>query len=244
MKYYINVLIAVLLTQYVYAQNKQDWSYNNNTAPQYWANINPTYLGCAEGNQQSPINIVTKNVRSGATKFELKYSVAKGINLVLTNNTFKIVYPQGNFLEMGGTRYQLKEIYFKTPGENAIDTLRGMIEAQLLHEDSKGNKVVLSVFFVEGRANPLLDTIVKNLPTQPNKANFIANVDIYKLLPSNLASYQFDGSLTTPPCSQGVRWIIIKQAMTTTQSQVDSMRNITKANARPTQELFNRLIVE
>ena len=240
---YIVAFIGILLTQYMYAQNRQDWSYKDSTAPQYWANINPLYLGCAEGNQQSPINIITKNVRAGAMQFELKYSVAKGINLVLTNNAFKIVYPQGNFLEMGGSRYQLKEIYFKTPGENAIDTLRGMLEAQFLHEDNKGNKVILSVFFVEGRANPLLDVVVKNLPTQPNKANFIANIDIYKLLPNNLASYQFDGSLTTPPCSQGVRWIILKQPMTISQSQVDSMRNITKENARPLQELFNRLIV-
>lgn len=241
---YMATLMSFLLIQYVYAENKQDWSYKDSTAPQYWANINPLYLGCQEGNQQSPINIITKNVRSGAAQFELKYSVAKGVNLVLANNTFKIVYPQGSFLEMGGSRYQLKEIYFKTPSENAIDTLRSMLEAQFLHEDSKGNKVILSVFFVEGRANPLLDIIVKNLPTQPNMANFIANIDIYRLLPNNLSSYQFDGSLTTPPCSQGVRWIILKHAMTTSQSQVDSMRNITKENARPLQDLFNRLIVD
>lgn len=240
---YIAIFASVMLIHFVNAESRQDWSYSNNTAPQYWANISPLYLGCAEGNQQSPINIVTKNVRTGATQFELQYSVAKGVNLVLANHAFKIVYPQGNFLEIGGGRYQLKEIYFKTPGENAIDTNKGLMEAQFLHEDSKGNKVILSVFFVEGRANPLLDSVVKNLPTQPNQANFIANVDIYKLLPNDLASYQFDGSLTTPPCSQGVRWIILKQAMTLSQSQLNSMQNITKSNARPMQELFNRLVV-
>lgn len=240
---YIVTFICIFLTQ-LHAENRQDWSYKDNTAPQYWANINPLYLGCAEGNQQSPINITTKNVKKGAMQFELHYNVAKGVNLVLNHNTFKMVYPQGSFLEMGGSRYQLKEIYFKTPSENTIDTFRSMLEAQFLHEDSKGNKVILSVLFVEGRANPLFDVIVKNLPTQPNKANFIANVDIYKLLPNNLTSYQFDGSLTTPPCSQGVRWIVLNEAMTLSQRQIDSMRNITNANARPLQEVFNRLIVE
>ncbi|MCI7411494.1 carbonic anhydrase family protein [Helicobacter bilis] len=241
MRLYILVLLS--LTQFIYAQNKQNWSYKDNTAPQYWANLNPLYLGCAEGNQQSPINIVTKNVSKGAAQFELKYSVAKGVNLMLSNYTFKMIYPQGNFLEMNGNRYQLKEIYFKTPGENAIDSLRGILEAQFLHEDSKGHKVILAVFFVEERSNPVIETLVKNLPTQPDKANFIANIDIHKLLPSNLTSYQFDGSLTTPPCSQGVRWIVLKQTMTITQSQVDSMRDITGSNARPSQEIFNRLIV-
>ncbi|MDY5184612.1 carbonic anhydrase family protein [Helicobacter trogontum] len=243
MKYGVLVLILSFI-QFTYAQNKKDWSYKNSGAPQYWANINPLYLGCTEGNQQSPINIVTKNVNKGATHFELKYSVAKGVNLILSHNTFKMMYPQGNFLEMNGNRYQLKEIYFKTPGENAIDSLRGMLEAQLLHEDSKGNKVILAVFFVEGRSNPIIDMLVKNLPTQPDKANFIANVDVHQLLPSDLASYQFDGSLTMPPCSQGVRWIVLKQTMTITQSQVDSMRDITGVNSRPTQEIFNRLIVK
>ncbi len=239
------MFFSLIITHLLYAQNKQDWGYKDNIAPQYWASISPLYLGCAEGNQQSPINIVTKNVRTnGAAQFELKYNAAKGINLILTNHTFKIIYPQGNFLEMGGGRYQLKEIYLKTPGENAVNALRGMLEAQFLHEDSKGNKVIMSVMFVEGRANPIFNVLIKNLPTQPNKANFIANIDIRQLLPNNLASYQFDGSLTMPPCSQGVRWIVLKQAMTITQSQVDSMRSITKANARPVQDVFNRLIVE
>lgn len=241
MRFYVLVLLS--LTPLIYAQNKQSWSYKDNTAPQYWANLNPLYLSCAEGNQQSPINIVTKNVSKGAAQFELKYSVAKGVNLMLSHHAFKMIYPQGNFLEMNGNRYQLKEIYFKTPGENAIDSLRGILEAQLLHEDSKGHKVILAVFFVEGRSNSIIESLVKNLPTQPDKANFIANIDIHKLLPSDLTSYQFDGSLTTPPCSQGVRWIVLKQTMTITQSQVDSMRDITGSNARPSQEIFNRLIV-
>ena len=158
------ILVLLLLTQFIYAQNKQNWSYKDNTAPQYWANLNPLYLGCAEGNQQSPINIVTKNVSKGAAQFELKYSVAKGVNLMLSNHAFKMIYPQGNFLEMNGNRYQLKEIYFKTPGENAINSLRGILEAQFLHEDSKGHKVILAVFFVEGRSNPIIKSLVKNLP--------------------------------------------------------------------------------
>ncbi len=91
----------------VNAISKDDWGYSNNIAPQYWANISPLYLGCEKGNQQSPINIITKNVKNGANNFELKYNVAKGINLTLQHSTFIITYPKGNFLEMGGRRYQL-----------------------------------------------------------------------------------------------------------------------------------------
>lgn len=229
---------------FVYAdKQRNEWHYGAN-ASQDWANISPLYLGCAQGNQQSPINIITKNVVSGATSFEIQYTIAKGINLTLENATFKILYPRGSFLKMGGLQYQLKEIHFKTPAENSIDSLHAPLEVQFFHEDSKGHKVVVAVFFMEGRANGMLDSIIKNLPVASGKAHFITNIDANAFIPSNLASYQFDGSLTTPPCSQGIRWIVIKQPMSATLSQIDTLRRITNSNARPTQESFNRLIVE
>lgn len=238
---YVFCLFSVLCG--VNAASNDDWGYSNNIAPQYWANINPLYLGCEKGNQQSPINIVTKNIRNGADSFTLQYNVAKGINLTLQHYTFVITYPKGNFLEISGVRYQLMEIHLKTPGENAIDSMRGIIEAQFFHEDSRGNKLVLAVFMVEGRSNPVIETLIKNLPTMPDKSNFIANIDINQLLPKNLSSYQFNGSLTMPPCSQGVKWIILKQPISVTQSQADALRIITDSNARALQDSFGRLIV-
>ncbi|RDU66012.1 carbonic anhydrase [Helicobacter didelphidarum] len=238
-----SIICGFLTTYFLFANNKTEWNYDGNTS-QDWANLNPMYLGCENGNQQSPINIVTKAVQQGAIEFNLKYMPAKGVNVRLEHSTFKVTYPQGSFLEMVGIRYHLKEIHFKTPAENAINSLYAPIEVQFHHQHSKGNKIILSVFFMEGRSNPTLDLIVKNLPTQENKSHFITNIDANSFIPNSLDSYQFDGSLTTPPCTQGVRWIVIKQPMSATQDQADAMRNITKPNARGTQDVANRLIAE
>lgn len=238
MKRYLSFLLISNVLAYAHSV---DWNYTN---VKDWGNINPLYLGCAQGNQQSPINIVTKKVMPGAIDFQLQYIAAKGINLTLSNGTFKISYPKGSFLLMNGNRYELKEIYLKTPTENAIDSLHTPLEAQFLHEDSRGNKVMLSVFFVDGKANPIFEQIVKNLPSIPNQSNFITNIDINKLIPNTLGSYQFDGSMTIPPCSQGVRWIILKQAMNIAPNQINAITQITKDNVRNLQDVSNRLIVE
>ena len=219
------------------------WDYGMNMQ-EGWANADLTYRGCKEGNQQSPINIATKNVRQGALEFVLKYLPAKGVNVELKDYVFTITYPQGSYLEFAGRRYHIKKIYFHTPAENGIDSKYYQMEMQIFHEDSKGNKLFLSVLFTDGSANETLGLITKNLPTQEGKAYFVTNFDINKLIPNNLASYQFYGSLTTPPCSQNVQWLILKTPMPITKTQLDSMQNITKQNARTTQELFNRLVVE
>ena len=145
---------------------------------------------------------------------------------------------------MSARQFFLKEIHFKTPAENAINSLYAPMEAQFYHEDSNGERLVVSVIFMEGRANDLVSLLVKNLPDKNGKSNFITNVDANALLPKNLASYQFQGSITYPPCSQDVMWIVLKQPMSANEDQTEALRSITKANARETQDVANRLIAE
>ncbi len=227
-----------------FAQTKTvDWGYTDKLPQEKWGN-NLLYLGCQEGNQQSPINIVSKHVKSSHNSITLHYLPAKGINFSLEQYSFQITYPPNNIALVNNKKYQLQFIRFKTPAENTIDSLQAIMEAQFFHEDSKGNKLIMSVLFVEGRSNPLLEILTKNLPKQSGKAYFLSNIDINQLLPKNLQSYQFDGSLTTPPCTQNIRWIVLKHTMSATRSQVDAMQNITKPNARHLQNLANRLITE
>ena len=237
----VAILLAIALL--CHAKAAPDWGYTDKLTQDKWGN-KAMYLGCRLGNQQSPINITTRLVQpSGAGLVVAKYLPAKGVNLSLEDYSFQITYPPNNKLQVKGIDYTLKFIRIKTPAENMINSSQGLMEAQFFHEDSKGTLLILSVLFMEGNANPLVDLLIKNLP-QPNKASFISSVDIYQLLPRSLDSYQFDGSLTTPPCTQGVRWVVLKQPLTVTKTQADFLQNITKPNARDVQNLANRLIVE
>lgn len=230
----------ILFTTLGFAEEKKDWSYAN---IQQWANLSEINLGCKEGKQQSPINIKSKSVKPGAQDFKIDYKPAKGVNITLDHATFKIAYPQGSYLHMGGKKYSLKEIHFKTPAENGVDSVFAPLEAQFFNEDSKGEKIILSVRFTDFKANPVIETLINNFP-QEGKSIFITNVDANKLLPNNFSSYQFYGSLPFPPCTQNVYWIVLKQTMTVTQSEVEAMQAITGVNARKAQDVFDRLITE
>ncbi|TLE00233.1 carbonic anhydrase family protein [Helicobacter muridarum] len=233
-----------LLTSFCFAKDT-DWSYEGRKLPQdKWQN-NPLYLGCKLGNQQSPINISPRQAQqSEATKFTTQYVMAKGVNISIEQHSFQISYPRGSILEINNKKYQLELIRFKTPAENMINSNREIMEAQLFHKDSNGDILIMSIFFTEGLSSSMLTTLVRNLPNEPGKAYFLSNIDVNALLPKDLSSYQFDGSLTVPPCTQGVRWIVLKQTMPVTKSHVDAMRRITKSNARNAQEINDRLIIE
>ncbi|MWV61166.1 carbonic anhydrase [Helicobacter saguini] len=222
---------------------KDDWGYGVDESKN-WGNISELYLGCKFGKQQSPINISPKHVSPGAQSFTLKYLPAKGVNLRLDNHTFKITYPKGSYIEMAGTRYILQEIHFKTPAETIINSQARPLEAQFYHEDSKGRMLIMSVIFDEGRANPLIERLNKSLPKESNKSIFITNVDANELVPKSLESYQFYGSITYPPCTQDVYWIVLKNHMRIMQIEADAMREITGENARETQDIADRLIME
>lgn len=223
------------------ADEAKEWSYADN-ASKNWAYLSELYLGCRDGKQQSPIKIKTKSIQSGAETFSIKYAPAKGVNVRLEHHTFKITYPKGSFLEMGGSKYALQEIHLKTPAENSIDNVIAPLEVQFYNQDYKGRLVILSVIFTDSRSNPTLDLLIKNLPTTPGKSHFITNIDANSLIPSNHSSYQFYGSLTYPPCTQDVYWIVLKEPMSVIQNETDALRAITGANAREPQEVFDRLI--
>lgn len=223
--------------------DKKEWGYGEDS--KQWADISELYLGCKNGNLQSPIKIITKQLKeSKGSTFSLHYMSPKGVNLRLENHTFKIEYPKGSYIMLGADKYMLQEIHLKTPAENIIDTLSAIMEAQFHHIDSKGRRLVLSVMFVDGRSNQTLERLIKNLPTTPKKSHFITNFDANDLLPKNLGAYQFYGSLTYPPCSQNVYWIVLKSPLSATQSEVESFQNITGSNAREPQDVANRLIMQ
>lgn len=220
------------------------WAYTGKEGPENWGKLDAEFAACDTGRNQSPINIentlhaAAKPIR-GIQKFAAKEIVNFG-------HTVQINFKTGNMLVLDSTPYQMKQVNFHAPSENTINGKSFPLEAHFVHTDTKGNITVVAVMFKEGSANTGLEKLWAQLPSKESapialKSRVIAN----ELMPENRSYYRFSGSLTTPPCTEGVRWIVFKTPMTASKAQIAAFENAIKhPNNRPVQALNGRVVVE
>jgi carbonic anhydrase len=223
---------------------KPTWSYEGKDGPENWGKLDSSFATCETGLNQSPINIENtlhaslKPVR-GIHKFPAKEVINNG-------HTVQVNFKTGNMLVLDSAAYQLKELHFHSPSENTINKKSFPLEAQLIHADNKGNLTIISVMFKDGNANAALDKLWlqlsnKNGEPAPVKTRVIPS----ELMPENRSYFRFSGSLTKPPCTEGVRWIVLKTPMTVSKAQIETFEAAIKhKNNRPIQAINGRVIVE
>jgi carbonic anhydrase len=220
------------------------WSYEGKEGPEHWGKLASEYATCADGLNQSPINIDNtihaslKPIR-GIQKFPAKEILNDG-------RTIQVNFKTGNMLVLDSAPYQMKALNFHAPSENTINKKAFPLEAQFLHVDNKGNLTIISVMFKEGNANAAIDKLLLQIPDKKGElAPIKTRVIPSELMPENRSYYRFSGSLTTPPCTEGVRWIVLKTPMTASKTQIKAFESAFKLpNNRPIQALNGRLIVE
>lgn len=220
------------------------WTYEGKDGPENWGKLDGEYATCATGLNQSPINIENairaslKPVR-GIHKFPAKEVVNNG-------QTMQVNFKTGNMLVLDSASYQLKSLHFHAPSEHAINGKTFPLEAQLMHVDKTGNSTIISVMFKEGNANPAIDKLWLHLTNSKGEPVAIkTRVIPSELMPENRSYYRYSGSLTTPPCTEGVRWVLLKTPMTASKSQIETFEKAIKhKNNRPAQALNGRVVVE
>lgn len=220
------------------------WSYEGKDGPENWGKLDSEYATCATGLNQSPINIENairaslKPVR-GIHKFPAKEIINNG-------QTVQVNFKTGNMLVLDSASYQLKSLHFHAPSEHATNGKIFPLEAQLMHVDKTGNYTIISVMFKEGKENPALDKLWLHLTNSKGEPVAIkTRVIPSELMPENRSYYRFSGSLTTPPCTEGVRWVVLKTPMTASKSQIETFEKAIKhKNNRPAQALNGRVVVE
>jgi carbonic anhydrase len=223
---------------------KPTWSYEGKDGPENWGKLDSTFSTCATGLNQSPINIentlhaTLKPVR-GIHKFPAKEVINNG-------HTVQVNFKTGNMLVLDSAAYQLKELHFHAPSENTINKKSFPLEAQLIHADNKGNLTIISVMFKDGNANAALDKLWLQLSSKNGEpASIKTRVIPSELMPENRSYYRFSGSLTKPPCTEGVRWIVLKTPMTASKAQIETFEAAIKhKNNRPIQAINGRVVVE
>lgn len=240
---------------------KINWSYSGNTGPSRWGQLSPYFVLCSAGHAQSPINI-NKNVVHTSNTLTINYhAVPMDIikdgetTLMLDHTQIRINDGHGiqlNFtdphdketLTVDGKIAKLVQLHIHTPSENQWHKQTYPMEIHFVHQGDKGEVVVMGVLVKGGAPNAALQTLIDHLPKVKHHAQTIPGqlINPLELLPAKHDYYQFTGSLTTPPCTEGVKWIVLSQAITASPAQIVQLRIATGANARPVQPLNGRKI--
>ncbi len=216
----------------------ENWGYEGNHGPEHWGEFASE---CAQGKNQSPIDIQSA-VEAELAKLELDYN-GKAISLTNNGHTLQASLEGDNNLLVDGKSFNLKQFHFHTPSENHVDGKSYPLEAHYVHADEQGNLAVVAVFFEEGDANPALTNLLETVPEKDNNVTISAPFDASALIPSDKDYYRFNGSLTTPPCSEGVRWLVIKDPQTISAEQIKKFENVMGENNRPVQPLNARMVL-
>ncbi len=175
-------------------------------------------------------------------KLDLDYK-GKAVALINNGHTLQTRLEGENNLRLGGKVFKLAQFHFHTPSENHVDGKSYPLEAHYVHADENGNLAVVAVFFKQGDANPALAKLLENIPEKDSNVTISAPFDASALIPSDKDYYRFNGSLTTPPCSEGVRWLVIKEPQTISAEQVEAFAKAMGQNNRPVQPLNARMIL-
>lgn len=240
----LNIIIGLLLlSQTAFAGDLPHWTYAGEEGPDQWATLCPEFSGCA-GHNQSPINL-TAFVESELPPIAFSYQ-AGGTEILNNGHTVQVNYAPGSAIVVDGITFALKQFHFHAPSENLIDGQSFAMEGHLVHGDADGNLAVVSVMFAAGAENAGLAKLWSSLPAKAGDKSPLAKpFAVDDLLPADRDYYRFSGSLTTPPCTEGVRWLVLKKAVPISPAQVAAFSAVMHhPNNRPVQPVNARLVLK
>jgi carbonic anhydrase len=232
-------MLAFLATS---AWAQHEWGYEGEHGPGHWGALKSEYASCGIGKAQSPIDIHGA-VPGTLAPIRFDYR-ASALHIIDNGHTVQVNYGGGSSMTVDGKRYELVQFHFHRPSEETVDGKAYPMEAHLVHKDAEGRLAVVAVLLKQGAENPFLRALWANLPAEKEKEKVLGKVTINAadLLPKSRGYYTFAGSLTTPPCSEGVTWFVLTIPVDLSASQVARFDRIYHHNARPTQPLNGRVV--
>lgn len=238
-------LIAVgmlLFSSFAFCSNGAAWDYTGDTGPDNWAKLSPEYGACA-GSNQSPINL------TGFIDAKLKpvfFKYGAGSSEILNNgHTVQVNTQPGSSIAVDGIEFELKQFHFHVPSENQIHGKSYPMEGHLVHADDHGNLAVVAIMVTEGEENTALAKAWAQMPEKGETKTLTSDISPLEILPTKHDYYRFNGSLTTPPCSEGVRWLVMKQPISASKEQIDRFLQVMQhPNNRPVQAVNARPVLE
>lgn len=239
----IFIIGSMLMTTVAYGEGPH-WGYSGEAGPQNWGKLDARFIACEIGRNQSPVDLA-KFVEADLEPISFSYSA--GTTEILNNgHTVQVNYTPGSSITVNGNTFELKQFHFHAPSENTLNGKHFPMEAHFVHADANGNLAVVAVMFEEGGANDLLTSLWTKMPGKAGEKNALpATHSIAALLPAKHDYYRFNGSLTTPPCSEGVWWLVLKQPAMASKAQIEQFSKVMgHPNNRPVQARNARPILQ
>ncbi|WP_020655638.1 carbonic anhydrase [Massilia niastensis] len=224
-------------------KNGTHWTYEGEFGPANWANINSSWNKCSTGNRQSPIDL-RDGMKVDLEQIAFDYHPSS-FNEVDNGHTIQVTVAGGNFITVGNTTYELQQFHFHRPSEERINGKGTEMVVHMVHKSYDGKLAVLAVLLERGKANPMIQTVWNNLPLEKHQTVAPAIVlDVNEILPERRDYFTYMGSLTEPPCTEDVLWIVMKQPMQASPQQMALFSRLYPLNARPVQASNGRMIKE
>ena len=248
---FVFVLLALvmnaLLTGIAGAQDATPlphWTYEGEEGPDHWGELDHRFEACKAGQEQSPIDILDA---ASANRPDIHFNYAPSALTILNNgHTVQVNYDAGSSISIDGHEYALVQFHFHHPGEHTIAGVTYPLEMHLVHADADNNLAVVGLLIQEGVAdNAAFEPVFANLPTEHVEAHLVegAAIKAEAMLPAEQRYYTYAGSLTTPPCSEGVRWFVLTTPIALSVQQIEAFASVFELDARPVQALNSRDVV-
>lgn len=217
------------------------WTYEGDHGPEHWGHMSGEYAACASGKKQSPVDIKGYEDKD-LTDIVFNYKPSR-INIVNNGHTIQVNYDKGSSIKVNGMEYQLVQFHFHDPSEHTVGGKSYAMELHLVHKNDKGELAVVGVLLESGKEDRAYDKVFANMPKKADeKKELKETVDAAALLPKTKTYYTYTGSLTTPPCTEGVTWLVLKTPVQLSEAQIKAFKGIVGVNNRPVQPVNERKI--
>jgi carbonic anhydrase len=219
------------------------WSYEGETGPEHWGELDAASAACAAGQTQSPIDL---NAATSQDLANIAFNYQpSNLNILNNGHTIQVDYDSGSYIELDGVRYDLIQFHFHAPSEHTIQGQAMPLELHLVHRSADEHLAVVGVMLAEGAENPAFQPVWSHLPAQAAPVQTVADLQLQaaEFLPADQTTYRYSGSLTTPPCSEGVNWLVMTTPVELSAEQVAAFTAIYAHNSRPVQPLNERALL-
>lgn len=220
------------------------WTYEGEEGPSHWGELDQSYAVCGTGKSQSPIDVANPSEQDLAN-ISFHYQPSE-VNILNNGHTVQVNYDPGSYIELDNARYDVVQFHYHAPSEHTVDGESFPAELHIVHKNADGNLAVVGILLREGSENAAYQPFIGNLPTEktdPKDAG--VKINAMALLPSVGTTFRYSGSLTTPPCSEGVNWLLMTTPVDLSMQQLTALDSLFEGgNNRPVQPINDRTLIE
>ena len=220
------------------------WTYEGEEGPSHWGELDQSYAVCGTGKSQSPVDVANPSEQD-LTNISFHYQPSE-VNILNNGHTVQVNYDAGSYIELDNTRYDVLQFHYHAPSEHTVDGESFPAELHIVHKNADGNLAVVGILLKEGTENGAYQPFISNLPAEKTDAEDAGvQINAMDLLPPVGTTFRYSGSLTTPPCTESVNWLLLTTPVELSAGQLTALKSLFEGgNNRPVQPINDRALIE